>query len=122
MYSVFWIDAGVISSLKKNKITAINTEKAKAGSEILYRLIPFDFMAVISLYLEKEPYVINVAKSTADGKVKEILIGIEKKEYEIICSMVALLLKNMRALLKKSIMRYRSIKVMVIIANNLLNS
>lgn len=105
MYSVFWIDAGVISSLKKNKITAINTEKAKAGSEILYRLIPFDFMAVISLDLEKEPYVINVAKSTADGKVKEILIGIEKKEYKIICSMVALLLKNMRALLKKSIIR-----------------
>jgi hypothetical protein len=47
---------------------------------------------------------------------------IEKKEYKIICSMVALLLKNMRALLKKSIMRYRRIKVMVIIANNLLNS
>jgi hypothetical protein len=46
-----------------------------------------------------------VAKSTAGGRIREIIMGIEYRENDAICRTEALLLRNILTLLKKSTIR-----------------
>ncbi len=71
------MEAGVTSSVKKNKNTAIIVATAKTGRAMRYRLIPLVFMAVISLNLDKKLYVKSVDRRIAAGSVSEMIMGIE---------------------------------------------
>ena len=51
------------------------TPRKIAGAAILLKLIPQDFMAVISLELESRPNVKSVASSIDIGKVHMIIPG-----------------------------------------------
>ncbi len=58
---------------------------AMIGTAARNRLTPQAFMAMISLFREKDPKVIKEAKRTPAGIISQIIMGIPKKKKEIIC-------------------------------------
>ena len=62
-------------SLNKIEQTLTTKPKKIAGAAILLKLIPQDFIAVISLELDKRPKVKSVAKSVDIGNVHIIMPG-----------------------------------------------
>ena len=82
----------------------------RTGRETLERLIPFAFMAVISLWRAREPNRMSVASRTAAGSIWERIIGMRNRKWAAICAAVALLLKNIRVFSKKSMIKNSATK------------
>ena len=94
----------------------------RTGKERRSRLTPLAFIAMILLNLFRLLKVINVAKSTAAGEIRDTITGMEKRKYVAICMTDAELLRNILIFSKKSMMRYSEIKETQVITKNLVNS